>query len=196
MFHRHPPPRDDLIRRLESLRDAPFTYPFVGLTRETAPERPAGFFADRVQVSLGHGADAYARGAAALERWVPFDLPWIGLVQSSTALVPGTCLAVVARTFGLWSAHATRIVWVRDEPAEGERPRRFGFAYGTLPMHAERGEESFIVSMAPDGRVDFEIVAFSRPSRAWIWLGLPIALLFQNRFRRDAARRMREAVRS
>jgi len=34
---------------------------------------------------------------------------------------------------GVWFLNAARIVYVIDEP------RRFSFAYGTLPGHAERG---------------------------------------------------------
>jgi Domain of unknown function (DUF1990) len=51
-----------------------------------------------------------------------------------------------------------RIVSVVDEVT------RWGFAYGTLPGHPEQGEEVFVVSIAPDETVRFEIVAFSRPA--------------------------------
>ena len=39
---------------------------------------------------------------------------------------------------------------------------RYGFAYGTLPVHPERGEESFTVVRDADGSVKFEIVAVWR----------------------------------
>ena len=44
-----------------------------------------------------------------------------------------------------------------------DRPDRFGFTYGTLPIHPEQGEESFTVMHAPGGIVTFEIVAVLRP---------------------------------
>ena len=55
-----------------------------------------------------------------------------------------------------------RVIYVIDEP------NRKGFAYGTLPGHPERGEESFIVDQTEDGSVWLTIRSFSRPS-AWQW---------------------------
>jgi uncharacterized protein (UPF0548 family) len=49
------------------------------------------------------------------------------------------------------------VVWTVDEPD------RYGFAYGTLPDHPERGEEACLVEQAK-GRVTLKIRAFSRPS--------------------------------
>ncbi len=40
---------------------------------------------------------------------------------------------------------------------------QYGFAYGTLSVHPERGEESFTVVREGDGNVSFHIVAVSRP---------------------------------
>jgi uncharacterized protein (UPF0548 family) len=51
-----------------------------------------------------------------------------------------------------------RIVAVVSEPT------RFGFAYGTLPGHQERGEESFVVELLPDGRVMGRIVVDAVPA--------------------------------
>ena len=39
---------------------------------------------------------------------------------------------------------------------------RYSFSYGTLPVHPERGEESFTVVRDVDGNVTFEIVAVWR----------------------------------
>ena len=41
-------------------------------------------------------------------------------------------------------------------------PDRFGFAYGTLSVHPEQGEESFTVIRRTDGTTVFEIVSVSR----------------------------------
>ena len=67
-----------------------------------------------------------------------------------------------ARHFGFWSLNACRIVYTIDE--EGPVVR-FGFAYGTLPDHAEQGEERFSVEWHhEDGTVWYDILAFSRPN--------------------------------
>jgi uncharacterized protein (UPF0548 family) len=68
-------------------------------------------------------------------------------------------------------------VYVLDEP------NRFGFAYGTLAGHPERGEESFVVSLASD-RVTFDVVAFSRPASALARFGAPVARAVQTRVTR------------
>lgn len=54
-----------------------------------------------------------------------------------------------------------RAVYVVNEPSCR------GFAYERRPGKPERGEEAFIVSMAKDGTVTFEVAAFSRPA-AWL----------------------------
>ena len=47
---------------------------------------------------------------------------------------------LLARALGLWVLNACRIVYVIEEDGP---LRRFAFAYGTLPEHAESGEERF-----------------------------------------------------
>ena len=55
--------------------------------------------------------------------------------------------------------NACRVVYVVDE----EEPiQRYGFAYGTLPDHAETGEERFLVEWnRASGEVWYDILAFS-----------------------------------
>jgi uncharacterized protein (UPF0548 family) len=71
----------------------------------------------------------------------------------------------------LWAP--CRVVYVVDEPG------RRGFAYGTLPGHPERGEESFVVSIDADDVVEFTVTAFSRPARWFARLGGPVTKLAQ-----------------
>jgi uncharacterized protein (UPF0548 family) len=62
-----------------------------------------------------------------------------------------------------------RVVWAVDEPD------RRGFGYGTLPGHPESGEESFVVSLRPDGGVVYELRAFSRLATPLSRLGGPVS---------------------
>lgn len=196
MFQRHLPPDEEILLELDALREAPFSYPFVGLTRERYPPRPRGFFEDRASARLGSGDECFDRAVAALRAWRLFELPWIHLVPARPILAPGMQMHVCARTFGLWSRNATRIVWVADDTAgDADTVRRFGLAYGTLPAHLEEGEESFVVRMRTNGDVEIEIVAFARPARLLVWAGLPIALAVANRFRRDACARLQAMLR-
>src|SRR5205823_12934394 len=104
----------------------------------------------------------------------------------------GNAVAVIARIFGLWWLNACRIVYVVEE----EGPiKRVGFAYGTLPEHAESGEERFTLEWHDaDNAVWYDILAFSRPHQLLARLGYPLARRLQRRFARDSAAAMRRAV--
>ena len=77
-----------------------------------------------------------------------------------------------------------------------DEPARFGFAYGTLPAHIEKGEEIFMVELRDDGSVCYSIQAFSRPNRWYVWLGYPLARAYQRKFRRDSLAAMEEKVKN
>jgi uncharacterized protein (UPF0548 family) len=72
----------------------------------------------------------------------------------------------------------------------------FGFAYGTLPGHVERGEERFLVEWDQgDDAVWYDILAFSRPNHLLTRLGYPVVRRLQKRFGRDSAATVLKAVR-
>jgi uncharacterized protein (UPF0548 family) len=166
-----------------------FTYPAVGATAGTPPH---GYVVDRTRVKLGDGGGVFRAARAALERWEHFRLGWAEAGPTETPIKAGEVVAVVARVLGLWWANACRIVYAVDEAGS---VTRFGFAYGTLPDHAESGEERFLVEWdrATDA-VHYDILAFSRPRHPLARLGYPLARRTQKRFSRDSAAAMREAV--
>jgi uncharacterized protein (UPF0548 family) len=85
-------------------------------------------------------------------------------------------VAGLVRVYGPPAAEAGSVVLLRlGPPILGvavpcrvvytvEEPDRCGFAYGTLPGHAESGEEAFVVERGGDGEVFLDIRAFSRPA--------------------------------
>jgi uncharacterized protein (UPF0548 family) len=166
-----------------------FTYPAVGAT---AAVPPIGYVVDHTRIKLGDGAGTFAAAKAALRRWDHFRLGWVETWPPDTPIQVGQVVAVIARLFGLWSLNACRIVYVVEE----ERPvKRYGFAYGTLPQHAESGEERFTVEChEADDAVWYDILAFSRPQQLLARLGYPFARRLQKRFARDSAAAMRRAV--
>jgi uncharacterized protein (UPF0548 family) len=86
----------------------------------------------------------------------------------------GSVIAQAIQVGPLTAIACCRIVKVVDEE------HAFGFAYGTLPAHPERGEEAFMVSRnAGSGTVT--ISAFSRPSHVLSRLGRPLTHLIQDR---------------
>jgi uncharacterized protein (UPF0548 family) len=183
-------PSPDAIRAfLATQSGREFTYPAVGAT---AAAPPSGFVVDRTRVRLGAGGDVFGAAKAALARWDHFRLGWVEAVPTDTPLAAGACVAVVARVLGLWWLNACRIVYAVDEVGPVSR---FGFGYGTLPGHAEAGEERFLVEWdrADDG-VWYDVLAFSRPNHPLARLGYPLARRTQRRFARDSAAAMRAAA--
>lgn len=186
LFRRPPPPALDAFRAAQA--ELPFTYLSVGSTATTPP---AGYTVDRTRVQLGEGEATFRAARAALQRWEQFHLGWVEAYPADLPLRPGEVVAVVARLVGLWWVNACRVVYAVDEPA------RLGFAYGTLPDHAESGEERFLVEWdrATDA-VWYDIVAISRPRHPLARLGYPLTRRAQRRFARESAAAMRRAVTS
>jgi uncharacterized protein (UPF0548 family) len=120
-----------------------------------------------------------------------FEMPWVELCWPDTPIQAGANDAVLVTHFGTWLLNAARIVYVIEEHGTRER---FGFAYGTLKEHAERGEERFSVELhADDGSVWYDLYAFSRPNLL-ARLGYPLARSLQKRFARESKSAMQKAV--
>ncbi len=162
------------------------SYEPVGLALGEA----VGYTLDRARGEIGRGEGDFERAKRAVREWRMFDLGWIRIFPDGAVIEPGTVVAVRARHLGFRSLNACRVVY-----ALPDSPTRFGFAYGTLADHAERGEESFAVELGSDGAVSYEIRAASRPASILARLGYPITRLLQARFRRDSLAAMGRAVR-
>ena len=191
MFSRRKPSEATIRRFISSQENLPFSYEYVSASREGAA--PRGYAVDRYRVKLGEGPETYARAIEVLRGWRQFDLGWVRLLPSHAPIEVGTTVGVLARHYGFWSLNTARIAYLVEESGEVER---FGFGYGTLPGHAERGEERFGVewNRRLDGSVYYDVFAFSRPKHPLAWPGYPVARLLQKRFRRDSTRAMVEAV--
>ena len=100
-------------------------------------------------------------------------------------------LTYLAEWAGVWFLNACRIVYLLDETSP---VRRYGFAYGTLPGHAERGEERCSVEWHSDDTVWYDLLAFSRPSHWLLWLGYPWVRRLQRRFGLASLASMVQAV--
>lgn len=177
MFLMREPSDAAAARFVASQRDLQFTYAEVGATNATPP---AGYNLDHNRIQLGSGEAIYRSAVDALKNWRHFELGWVGIVPRGVLIEVGATVAVKARAFGTWSLSACRVVYTIDEA------RRFGFAYGTLPDHVEKGEERFMIEWLPDDTVWYDILAFSRPRHPLVRLSAPLARRLQKQFARDS----------
>jgi len=146
-----------------------FTYPEVGAT---AGQLPQGYDYLRAQRIVGQGKVLFEECGEIILNWgiqkgAGFRLEKSGRVATGAQ----NRLGLHWGPFQTWAV--CQVVYVIDEP------KRKGFAYGTLPGHPERGEESFIVSINDEGLVSFDILAFSKPARWFAKLGSPLLRFLQ-----------------
>jgi uncharacterized protein (UPF0548 family) len=191
MFTLRKPTADAIRRRLAAQAEANFSYDAIGAT---ADQPPARFTVDHTRIKLGEGEQAYRAAKLALQHWEHFRLGWLEAWPPDTPVQIGQAVSVVARTSGLWSLNFCRIVYVVDEVGP---VARFGFAYGTVADHVERGEERFLVEWhQQDDSVWYDILAFSRPRHILAWIAYPSVRHAQKRFARDSTAAMLRAVRN
>lgn len=183
------PQAADLAPFLAAENARPFTYADVEKSREPDFRAGDGFDHDRQRLAVGAGVEDFERAKNALRAWAHFPQAWTRILPENAPLLPGQTIAMFFRLFGLWWRNSCRIVYVIDEPA------RFGFAYGTLPAHLERGEELFLVELDAEDRVWYELRAFSRPRHLLARLGYPFVRSLQEKFRQDSALAVRRFVR-
>ncbi|WP_166869244.1 DUF1990 family protein [Salinibacterium sp. ZJ70] len=150
------------------------TYAAVGRSLDDVPDE-TGFRTTQRDVELGHGAEVFARAAAATMSWQ---------IQRGAGIRVQVDAVEPVRTLRAGDAAIMRVpLWPWEVPclvvATIDEPRRIGFAYGTLPGHPESGEESFVVEHLPDDSVVLRIRAFSRPATWLFRIGYPAVLLMQ-----------------
>lgn len=181
MFSLRKPSPHRLQALLASWHDAPLSY---------TPPPGDGFIADEHAVRLGIGEKVYRSACEALDAWLMFP-EWAEVARLHPAgQQPGQVVAMVTRICGLWWMNPCRILCRTDSE------NTHGFVYGTLPEHAECGEEQFVIEKRPDGSVWYVIRAFSHPRHWMAWLAFPLARWWQCRFVRDSQQRMGEAITS
>ena len=188
MFLVHRPTRDELDRFIAASQALPLSYAPVGILRDATP----GYDRDETVAAIGRGEADFERARAALAAWKQFDVGWVELWPQVASCATGTVVGVLIRHLGFWSLNGCRVVYHAETNAD---ERRFGFAYGTLPNHAEAGEELFEVWL--DRRtnlVTYRIQAISRPRAFLARLGYPLARHLQARFRHDSVEAMNRAV--
>ena len=172
----------DLTALLERSRTDALTYAPAGTS--TGYLTPSGLTRRHWTTPLA-GSNAFEQAAEALRTWGMHR--GAGLyVAADGPIAVGTNVAFSAALPIGFVDGTCRIVLVIDEP------RRYGFAYGTLSVHPECGEEAFVVSRDADGNVRLDVDGVSRPAQPLARLVAPFADHLQDR----AIRRYLDAMRT
>ncbi len=150
-----PPTESDLAALLRGAQSDELTYGPTGCS--LGGPTPPGLDRRTWSTSLD-GVDAFARARAAIHDWTVHR--GAGLVlEADGPIAIGTNIAFSAPLPIGFVDGTCRIVAVVDTP------ERFGFAYGTLAVHPERGEESFVVARDESGTIRFNVEGVSRPNQ-------------------------------
>ena len=162
------PSTSDLRALAERGATDPLTYEPVGISAMSPP--PPEFRLDRWSRTLPVGA--FDRATEAIRTWQVHRGAGI-VVEAAGPPAVGSVVAMAAPLPLGYIELVCRVVEVVDQPD------RFGFTYGTLSVHAERGEESFTVHRRPDDSITFDIVAASRPRHVLARMFPPVARRLQ-----------------
>jgi uncharacterized protein (UPF0548 family) len=188
MFFLNRPGPESISEFLSAQKQQQFSYEHVGASRTQAP---SGYVVDHNRIQLGEGRIVFDRAKNAIKQWKMFDISWLQLFWPDVPIAEGATVAIAVSHLGFWSLNAARIVYTIEEQGAIER---YGFAYGTLPDHAEMGEERFTVEFhAEDESVWYDLYAFSRP-RALARLALSYTRALQKKFASDSKIAMQRAV--
>lgn len=172
---------------LKKQSQLPYTYFEVNETKDSRLIK--GFDNDHLKVKIGNGIHDFLLAKSLISNWMMMPDDWTVILPEKTPVLKDNTIVLMAKFIGLWWMNCSRIVYIKDEP------RKFAFAYGTLPGHMEKGEELFQVMMDEHEVVWYEIKAFSKP-RYWLTrLFYPVLRRLQARFRMDSAAQMQGFIR-
>jgi len=169
---------------LDEARASDLTYDHIGSTLDAVTDRRV----HREHLVLGRGAQCFEDAVAGLRAWACHDGIRATVYPPDAALQLGETVLIVLPAGPLAIVVPDRIVAVVDES------RRFGFAYGTLQGHQERGEEAFLIRRHDDDTVVMTIAVDAEPATVAARLCAPLVLLFQRAALRRYLRALRDHV--
>ncbi len=169
-----------LAKELDAATMRAVTYDHVGSTIE--PERWPLRTNHSRSITIGHGQAMFEAACEGLRRWECHRGIGAFVVPDSAPLTLGTTLLVTLRLGPVSIIVPDRIVAVVDvttQSAEGTH-RTFGFAYGTIEGHQERGEESYLVEIDAQGVVTATIRVDASAATWAAKLVSPAVIAFQH----------------
>ncbi|KAM9979308.1 hypothetical protein ACTFIY_008569 [Dictyostelium cf. discoideum] len=207
MFCFRKPSDSDIKQYINDRREEQFAYNNLYGTQDYATKEEyemdpkySNFDVDQVKIQLGTGVECFQKAVAALKQWKHFDLDWVDFYFKNTPIAVGETVGILSKQVGFWILSFARINYLYDGDQE-DGSIKFGYSYGTLKDHVEKGEERFVIEWvrdpdgAPDkGAVYYEMLSFSEPSYWLSQLGYPVTRYFQNKFVVDSCNQMLKAV--
>lgn len=178
------PSHERLEAMLVAARSSALTYDHVGSTLDDASTRPA----HQQSLVLGSGPACFTSAVDGLRAWACHDGIGASVHPSDAPLVVDSTVLVVLPAGPFAIVVPNRIVVVVDEPD------RFGFAYGTLEGHQERGEESFLVERRQDDTVVATITVDAAPATVAASLVAPVVRRLQHAAVRRYLRGLHDSV--
>ena len=161
------------------------TYPDLGAS--LGETLPPGYHHGRSSIALGRGAEVWDAARAAVDQWRAHTGAGVRVFPADAPPEAGATVALSVRLGPVVDVFGCRIVQVVDEPD------RHGFAYGTLPGHPERGEESFILDRTEDGAVTFTVTVFAQGAQLITRLAQPLTNAVSSRYIDRYLRSLRRA---
>jgi uncharacterized protein (UPF0548 family) len=140
------------------------------------------------EIELGSGQETFERAVRAIQEWKVHERIGMSVTSQVPLVKENVDVVFQLRYYGLYITIACRVVKVTSDE------NTWGFAYGTLPHHVERGEELFVVEHATDDTVWFKVRAHSRPGRPLVRIGSPVARHVQKVITARYLRAMKELV--
>lgn len=164
-----------------------FSYKPLFLTKNIK-SKVKGYDYDTLRVKLGTGRRVFEIAKQAIKYWKMFPEKWTRVHPIKPEIGIGETVAISAKYLGMWWVNMARIVYVVEDLDT------YGFAYGTLPGHVEKGEELFLVRMDEHEDVFYEIIAISKPNILLAKMSYSLLRGLQKKFRENSATEIFEYV--
>ncbi|MHB1139053.1 MAG: DUF1990 family protein [Microthrixaceae bacterium] len=164
------PSTERLDAMLLTAATSELTYDHIGSTLDDPP----GATIHSQERVLGSGQTCFDHAVAGLRVWACHGGLGARVHPADAALTVGANALVVLPAGPFAIVVPDRVVAVVDEP------RRFGFAYGTLDGHQERGEESFVVEYRDDDTVVATIAVEAEAATLASRVAAPLVRRFQH----------------
>jgi uncharacterized protein (UPF0548 family) len=177
-------------QQLKSVLSAQSKFPVTCATFDMSDQAhaPRGFKETGGSVLLGHGQSVLDGAVQNIKHWRVHEHAGLNVTPHGTEVNESDDVMLLKKLLIGYVTVSCRVLSITQSRDQ------WGFTYGTLPHHVERGEELFMVARASDGAVTFTVRAMSRPGHFLTKVGAPVARLIQRTATNNYLRAMADLV--